>query len=115
MADSIPKAATGSKSTSLHHAFIRELILGQNPAGYIANCKAIINAEKPDYAAIKAPFIAITGQDDRSAPLDGCKAILDRLSSPRKSLTVLEGVGHWHCIEASEEVGRAISEFCASI
>jgi pimeloyl-ACP methyl ester carboxylesterase len=115
IADSIPKAATGSESTALHHAFIRELILAQDPAGYIAHCKVIINAKKPDYAAVKAPFLIIAGQEDKSAPLDGCVSILNSISSSQKILELLEGVGHWHCVEASNEVGRVMSEFCASI
>jgi esterase/lipase len=115
MADSIPRAATGSKSTSLHHAFIRELILGQVPVGYIAHCEAIINAEKPDYSTIKLPLLIIAGSDDKSAPLDGCRYILDSVASSKKDLKILEGVGHWHCIEAGEEVGRAIAEFVTSI
>jgi esterase/lipase len=113
LANSIPKAATGSTSTVLQQAFIRELILAQNPAGYIAHCKVIVNATKPDYAAIKAPFLIIAGQEDKSAPLDGCVSIINSVSSSKKILEVLDGVGHWHCIEASDEVGRVMSEFCA--
>jgi len=114
-ADSIPKAATGSKTTSQHRAFVRELILGQNPAGYIAHCKAIVDAEKPKYAASNAPLLIIAGQDDKSAPLNGCKTILSGVLSSKKNPIVLAGVGHWHCIEASEAVGRTISESCATI
>jgi esterase/lipase len=114
MSDSIPKAATASKSTGLHHAFFKELILGQNPDGSISNCKTLINAIQPGYVDVTAPFLIFAGEEDKSAPLDGCRTILSKISSSYRSLKMMDGVGHWHCIEASEEVGRAISKFSSS-
>jgi pimeloyl-ACP methyl ester carboxylesterase len=115
MANTIPEAATGSRSTPLHKAFIRELLLGQNPLGYISLCRVISAATAPDYAAVKAPFLLIAGEEDKSAPLDGCKHIIGNVTSQNKKIEVLPGVGHWHCIEAGEEVGKLIAEFAKSI
>lgn len=114
MANTIPNAATGSKSTALQKAFIRELILGQSPEGYISLCKVISEATAPDYAAIKAPLLIIAGTEDKAAPLEGCKHIIANVSSTLKTLDVLPGVGHWHCIEASDEVGNLILKFTRS-
>lgn len=115
MANTIPNAATGSKSTALHKAFIRELILGQSPEGYVSLCRVISEATAPDYAAITTPLLIIAGSEDKSAPLEGCKHIMASVSSSVKSLDVLPGVGHWHCIEASEDVGKLISNFVSSL
>ena len=115
MANSIPDAATGSKSTSEQKAFIRALLMAQDPAGYISLCKVIVNAEPPDYAAIQAPFIIIAGEEDKSAPLDGCKEILEGISSTDKKIVVLDGVGHWHCVEAADQVGKIIAGFCEGL
>jgi hypothetical protein len=41
MANTIPGAATGSKATPLHRAFIREMLMAQEVEGYVANCQAI--------------------------------------------------------------------------
>lgn len=41
MANTIPNAATGSKATPLHRAFIREMLMAQDVEGYVANCRAI--------------------------------------------------------------------------
>lgn len=111
MANTIPAAATGSRSTPLQKAFIRELILGQDPEGYVSLCHVVSEATAPDYAAVRAPLLIIAGSEDKSAPLDGCKHVLAHVSSSTKTLEVLQGVGHWHCIEASDEVGRLIVKF----
>jgi pimeloyl-ACP methyl ester carboxylesterase len=41
MADTIPAAATGSRATPLHRAFVREMLMAQEVEGYVANCRAI--------------------------------------------------------------------------
>jgi pimeloyl-ACP methyl ester carboxylesterase len=115
MANTIPSAAVGSRSTSLQRAFIRELLLGQNPHGYAALCRAIATAQAPDYAAVRAPFLLIAGDEDKSASMEGCKYIFERVSSQRKSMEVLNAVGHWHCIESPDEVGRLIERFAGGI
>lgn len=115
MANTIPSAAVGSRSTPLQKAFIRELLLGQDPKGYAALCRAIASAQPPDYAAVRAPFLLIAGQEDKSASMEGCKHIFEHVSSPKKSLEVLVGVGHWHCIEAPDEVGGLIARFVGDI
>ena len=55
MANTIPAAATGKKASPIARAFIRELLLAQNPAGYISNCRVIASAKPPNYAKIAVP------------------------------------------------------------
>jgi pimeloyl-ACP methyl ester carboxylesterase len=113
MANTIPQAAIGSKAGPLVQAMIRELLLAQDPQGYISNCKVIASAAPPDYAQVKVPVLVIAGKEDKSAPLDAVKKIYDEVGTEekKKKLIVLEGVGHWHCIEAPEAVGKAILDF----
>ncbi|KAI9371658.1 Alpha/Beta hydrolase protein [Aspergillus egyptiacus] len=115
LANIIPYQATGTAASPLAQSFIRELVLGQNPKGYAALCQAIANAPKIDYSAIKAPFLLIAGEQDKSASLEGCQHIFDHVSSANKKMEVLKEVGHWHCIEAPEQVGKAIAEFAESV
>lgn len=115
MANAIPFAAVGSRSTALQKAFIRELLSGQDPKGYAALCRAIASAKASDYAAIQAPFLLIAGEEDKSASMEGCQHIFDHVSSQSKSLEVLTGVGHWHCIEAGDEVGGLIAKFANGV
>lgn len=111
MANALPGQATGPKATPLQKAFIRELLLGQNPEGYAAICQGIAEAEPANYAAIKAPFLLIAGADDSVASIVGCEHIFKHVASSNKKMKVLAGVGHWHCIEASEHVANLIVEF----
>lgn len=117
MANTIPNAATGPRTTPLQKAFIREMLLSQDPSGYIANCRAIEHATAPNYAGVKCPVLIVAGDVDKSAPLSGCEYILGQLGSDpdRKRLEVLKGVGHWHCVEAPEEVGPLVCEFARGL
>ncbi|KAI9874346.1 MAG: hypothetical protein M1823_007707, partial [Watsoniomyces obsoletus] len=114
MANTIPNAATGPNATPLMKAFIREQLLSQSPQGYIANCRAIQYATPPAYADVNCPMLIVAGSVDKSAPLEGCKKIFGELGTPdeKKRLEVLEGIGHWHCVEAPEQVGPLVKEFC---
>ncbi len=68
MADTVPIAATGAKSTATHHAFIRALLLSQSTDGYISHCKVIASAVAQDLSRISCPLLAIVGGDDKVAP-----------------------------------------------
>ncbi|KAH6673353.1 3-oxoadipate enol-lactone hydrolase-like protein [Halenospora varia] len=113
LANTIPTAATGSRSTSLHHAFIRSLILGTSPEGYISLCTVIANAKEPNYSSINVPLLLLAGEDDKTSPLESSKKIFESYGTDvgKKRLDVLKGVGHWHSVEAPEEVGRLTGEF----
>ncbi|EAW23960.1 alpha/beta fold hydrolase [Aspergillus fischeri NRRL 181] len=111
MANTVPNAATGSQASPLAKAFIRELLLGQNPKGYATLCQAISKAPAIDYSCITVPFLLIAGEEDKSASLEGCKYIFDQVSSETKKMEVLPKVGHWHCIEAPDLVGGMIAGF----
>ncbi|CAG9993996.1 unnamed protein product [Clonostachys byssicola] len=116
LADSIPKAATGSQSTSSHHAFIRALINSQSPEGYMSLCHTIATASPPEYSKVKAPLLIIAGGEDKTSPLAGCQAILDSWGTTSgKKIEILDGVGHWHCIEAPDRVQLAMSKFAGSL
>jgi len=125
LADYIPSAATGTKATSLHQAFIRSLILGTSQDGYIALCSLIAKAKKPDYGAIKIPLLVLAGEDDKTSPLAGCEGILRDYGTSGeegevggredKRLIVVKGVGHWHCVEDAEGVGRHLRGFLESV
>ncbi|KAI7248038.1 hypothetical protein KC343_g9488 [Hortaea werneckii] len=117
LATSIPVSATGSRSTPLHRAFIRELLLSQEPKGYASHCGAILGMQEPQggFEAVKCPAVILAGEDDKSAPLEGCQYIRTHLGSSRKDLKILQGVGHWHCVEAGDEVAQEIDAFCASL
>lgn len=111
MANTIPYAALAQKASPLARSFIRELLLSQDPAGYCSNCRVIINARPPDYGKIAVPVLILAGEEDKSAPLEGCQRMFEEIGTGEKKLEIMKGVGHWHCIEAFEEVGKQILAF----
>lgn len=117
LANSIPSSATNSNSTPLQRALIRELIMGQDPKSYASHCRAIMTMEEPSggFEAIKVPSVILAGEEDKSAPLEGCQYVHEHLGSKEKELKILEKVGHWHCIEAPERVADEIAVFCSSL
>lgn len=119
MADSIPYSAVGSRATALHRAFIRELLLGSQPDGYVSMCRVILHSMDhiPAYGRITCPFYVIAGEEDKSAPLEGCQRILNEVGTPsgEKKLDVLKGWGHWMAVETPDEVGRLIVDFFKSV
>lgn len=111
MADTIPGAAVGRKASSLVKGLIRELLLGQSPEGYCSNCRVIANAKPPRYPKIQVPILILAGDEDKSAPLEGCKRMFEEIGTNKKTLEIMPGVGHWHCLEAPDEVVRLIESF----
>lgn len=111
IADSVPYQATGSKVTPLKTAFLRELFISQNPQGYAACCQAIGNAKVPDYAAITAPYLLITGSEDKSATPESCNLIFDNINSSSRKMEILPGIGHWYCVEDPDGVGKLLWGF----
>lgn len=113
MADTVPQAATGPHTTQLQKSFIREMIMSQDPAGYIANCKAIIAAKPPNYEGVECPIYIISGEVDKSAPPEGCKLIHDSLVNVKdKKIDYISNMGHWYCVEDPELMGNLIATWC---
>ncbi|KAK4986749.1 hypothetical protein LTR66_007782 [Elasticomyces elasticus] len=111
LAASIPSAATGSNSTPLVHAFIRALLLGTSPAGYVSLCKTIAESAIPAYEKIDVPLLVIAGAEDKTAPMDGIEHMMEKYASTKKELRTLEGAGHWHVLEAPSQVQKIIGDF----
>ena len=122
MADTVPWAAVGSQATSLQHAFIRELLLASQPDGYVSMCRVILGASEdpkkgPDYSKVKCPVYIIAGDEDKSAPLDGCNKMLEALGTVKeeKRMVVLPKTGHWLCVERPEAVAQEIYGFYKAV
>ncbi|PHH78054.1 hypothetical protein CDD83_4051 [Cordyceps sp. RAO-2017] len=113
VADTIPLAATGPRASSVSRAFIRALLLAQSPEGYASLCRTIAHARRPRYDAIRCPLLVIAGSHDRTSPSEAAHAILESWGAEedQKHVRVLEGVGHWHCVEAADDVYAAMKEF----
>jgi len=90
------------------HAFVRESLMRQNPAGYAAHCKILAASKAYPCRKIKIPVHLVTGSQDKVAP----RAMAEELNTvlPFSRLEVLSGVGHWPVIEAPVASRRAMHD-----
>lgn len=103
IADAVPQLAPAKSVPSLNRAFIRALIASQTPQGYAAACKVIVDAKPPSYAKVKAPVLLLVGDEDMTAPYDGCASVIEQ-DLQNVVVEKLDQVGHWYCIEAPEKI-----------
>jgi len=109
MAAVVPNAAVGTKASPLARAFIRELLLGQTVDGYVALCNTIATSTVGDLSKVKQRVLIVAGSEDKSAPMSGCKKYSEEIA--HAELKILEGVGHWHVIEAPDQVSAIVDGF----
>jgi len=117
MANTVPYSAVGSHAQPIHHAFIREVLLAQDPAGYISMCRVLANAWRspPDYAKVRCPILIVAGGEDKSAPVAMSERIMEELGTEEKRLVVLEKCGHWMCTEQGDATAEKILEFLNAV
>jgi pimeloyl-ACP methyl ester carboxylesterase len=115
IAEAIVQGVTSS-DTRAHKpvtvALVRESLMRQDPEGYARSCEALAEAQPVDPAAIKAPTLLVTGEDDPVAPPQTVRAIGDRIRGAR--VVVYPRCGHWTTYERPEECARELRDFLAS-
>jgi 3-oxoadipate enol-lactonase len=90
-------------------AFVRELIMRQDPEGYARNCEALATATDPGPVAPGLPLLLITGSDDKTGPPEVSQAIAAAHGSA--TVTVIDGIGHWTALEAAGDVTDQLLKF----
>lgn len=107
MASTIPNSV-GLKATSLHKAFVRELLMGQDVEGYSAMCKCVAGARLPTIQVeVRGKVLVISGEEDVAAEL--CEKFMKAVRAKSGiSRHLLDGVGRWVILEAPEEVAAWI-------
>jgi 3-oxoadipate enol-lactonase len=90
-------------------AFIRELVMRQDPEGYARNCEALAAATDPGPIPATLPLLLVTGAEDKVGP----PAVSDALAAAHGNATVeiLPGVGHWTALEAARETTDLLLKF----
>jgi 2-keto-4-pentenoate hydratase/2-oxohepta-3-ene-1,7-dioic acid hydratase in catechol pathway/pimeloyl-ACP methyl ester carboxylesterase len=114
VADTIVAAATSERTRTerpVLAAFVREILLRQPAEGYAAACEALAAAAEPAWDRITAPVHIISGTEDRTSPVAVGEALLGLLGNA--SQHVVRDIGHWHTIEAADEVTRQLQDFLA--
>jgi pimeloyl-ACP methyl ester carboxylesterase len=89
---------------------LRRLLELNNAECYIEMARALAQASAMEEATkLRAPFLAITGSEDRYAPPSVVDEFLRTLVCPTRQI-VLDGVGHMPFFEAPDEFYRAVLE-----
>lgn len=112
VADAIVSVATSAETRTRRPtaaALVRELLLGQDPDAYAAACEALAAAAEPDFSSLTCPTLLLTGSEDRTSPV----AVNHEIGAllPKARIEVIDGVGHWHTVEAPEEVTEHLRDF----
>jgi 3-oxoadipate enol-lactonase len=90
-------------------AFVRELVMRQDPEGYARNCEALAAATDPGPVAAELPLLLVTGADDKVGPPEASREIADAHGSA--AVEILPGVGHWTALEAARPVTDLLLKF----
>jgi 3-oxoadipate enol-lactonase len=90
-------------------AFVRELVMRQDPEGYARNCEALAAATDPGPIDPALPLLLVTGSDDKVGPPAVSQALADAHGSA--TVQVIEGIGHWTALEAATDVTEHLVKF----
>ncbi|GAA5933397.1 uncharacterized protein JCM15063_001304 [Sporobolomyces koalae] len=97
------------QSSPLTAALVRALVLTTNPAAYSAACLAMVRAQDPDYSKIQAETLVVAGVDDYLSTPETTKVFADTITNVK--VVEMQRVGHWHAVEAPEELRRILENF----
>jgi 3-oxoadipate enol-lactonase len=90
-------------------AFVRELVMRQDPEGYARNCEALAAATDPGPIDPKLPLLLVTGSDDKVGPPEASQELATAHGSA--TVEILPGVGHWTALEASRATTDLLLKF----
>lgn len=90
-------------------AFVREMVMRQDPEGYARNCEALAAATDPGPVDPALPLLLVTGDEDKVGPL----AVSHDLAAAHGGATVeiVPGIGHWTALEAAGPVTDHLRKF----
>lgn len=80
-------------------AFVRELVMRQDPEGYARNCEALAAAVDPGPVDPGLPLLLVTGDEDKVGPPEASHEIAAAHGSA--TVEVVPGIGHWTAVEAA--------------
>jgi 3-oxoadipate enol-lactonase len=96
--------------------WVRQMVLRIAPAGYIANCEALRDADLRDaISSIRTPSMVVTGSKDPATPAELGRFLAERIpgAKPGAKYVELESA-HLSNIEAAEKFNDAVVSFLAA-
>jgi len=102
-----------SAATKAHRpeiaAFVREMVMRQNPAGYAATCEAVANIVPAALEKVRCPCLVVTGDEDATSPPAVARAVAEAVHAAQ--FRILPRCGHWIPLEQAEALGEALMNF----
>lgn len=114
IADALASAALSAHTRQTQPvavAFLRESLLAQDPEGYARTCEALAAAQPAAAESIRCPALLIAGDEDAVAPVQGARALADKMGAA--AVEVLARCGHWPTIERAADCQRLMRDFLA--
>lgn len=99
-------AATRSRQPTIA-AFVRELVMRQDPEGYARNNEALAAATDPGPISPALPLLVVAGRDDLLSPLSAAYQI----AHDDTEVQVIDDVGHWIPLEDARRTTELLSAF----
>jgi 3-oxoadipate enol-lactonase len=112
IADATVKAGTSPETKRDHPelaAFVRELVMRQDPETYAQTCEMVIELEPAEIETLRCPALVVTGDQDATSPPATAKAIADKI--PGSKYVELAECGHWTPIEKAAAVNDLLLQF----
>lgn len=112
IADAIVHGATSGHTRTERPevaAFVRELIMGQDPEGYARSCEALADAVAADVSGLTCPTLLLTGDEDAVAPPDAVTAL--GATFQNAEVKILDRCGHWTPLEQPRLTADALVSF----
>jgi 3-oxoadipate enol-lactonase len=90
-------------------AFVRELVMRQDPESYAMTCEAVARSAPASIGKLRCPTLVITGDEDMTSPAPVAKAIADQIGGAH--FQVLPRCGHWTPLERTRELTDQLLNF----
>jgi pimeloyl-ACP methyl ester carboxylesterase len=90
-------------------AFVREILLRQDPEGYARTCDAVAEGTNAEPGRIHCPTLIIAGENDGVRP--AAETLATEIQNAR--LATIMQAGHWLTIEQPHQVSSLLAEFAA--
>lgn len=90
-------------------AFVRELVMRQDPEGYARNCEALAAATDPGPIAPGLPLLLITGDEDKVGPPEASHELA--AAHGHATVEIIPGIGHWTAVEAAGPTTEHLLKF----
>jgi 3-oxoadipate enol-lactonase len=93
-------------------AFVRELVMRQDPEGYARNNEALAAATDPGPVDPGLPLLVVAGRDDTLSP----PAVSEQIAGPHRGTAVqfIDDVGHWIPLEDARRTTELLTAFISA-